>query len=177
MLGIAIRGLLSACVLTSIALADPQGSTYVSAGISIGYGSRGVVVGTEATLGVSELDIADGLGFAGAVAGFEVALAAPSGAPWGRLYLEGELGVFAFGFGVGPALLLGERNTVGLQATPFAVYSHDLVVTCGTEPFTVVSPFYRYTARPGHSGLHDGGVFVKALVFPNGIDDTSVCSH
>jgi hypothetical protein len=162
------------------AFADPdQSNGFVSAGVSVGFGTRGLVVGVEVSAG-RYLDVTDGIGYTGLAGGFEIATAPGSHEPRGRLYGELELGALFGGAGVGPTLLFDRQRgrEVGVQMTPYLAVSPELVPNAGSEePFVVYAPFYRYTYRACDRGLHDGGVFVKSLWFPNGRWDRGISIH
>lgn len=158
-------------IATTAAADDPPSAQFVSAGISIGIGSHGPTVGIEVSTGYYSNQTG---AYGGGAAGFALALMPGAGEPWGRAYLEVEGGWVAFGAGFGPARLFGGGGPkTGVQVTPY-VSGARLGCENG-EPFTVVSPFYRYTRTD--KNLHDGGVFVKELWFADGRHTHGVCTH
>ena len=158
--------------------ADPDtDSGFVSAGLSVGYGTRGWVLGVEVSGGRFPRFLEGG--YVGAAGGFELATAAAKDEPWGRLYLEGEGGLVFGGVGIGPAVLLGASREVRVQVTPYVALAPELLPNeGGVEPFTVIGLFYRFTSRgDDECPLHDGGTFVKGLWFPNGRTDGGITIH
>ena len=122
----------------STAAADPPSAPFVSAGISIGLGTRGLTLGVEVSSGYYSNQSG---AYAGAAAGFELAVSPGASEPWGRLYVEAEGGWVAFGAGVGPAWMIGKDDTrVGFQVTPY-VAAGSFGECDASEPFTVVAPF------------------------------------
>ncbi|MBA3462032.1 MAG: hypothetical protein H0T46_18880 [Deltaproteobacteria bacterium] len=157
--------------------ADPDmDNGFVSAGLAVGYGTRGWVLGIEISGGVFPRSLEGG--HVGLASGFELATSAAESDPWGRLYLEGEGGFVLGGAGFGPAVLFGKSREVTYQFTPYVAFSPELVPNAGSEePFTVIGFFYRITPLGERCPLHDGGTFVKSLWFPNGRTDRGISIH
>ena len=166
-------------ILMSAPAADAgelDGGPFISAGLVLSGGSRGVTIGVEVSGG--SIDDSSGA-YAGAAIGFDWAPHSED-LPV-RLYLEGEGGWTAFGLGIGPAFFFNGKP-VGIQFTPYIALSAGVAECQHSEPFLVGGAFYRFTTIPGSEpdtarSLHEGGGFAKELVFPNGVDDHGVCTH
>lgn len=160
MVGMRIVVVLVALAIAPAAHADTD--TFISPGISIGYGTRGWVVGTEVSL-------VNGNGYymTGVVAGFEVAINAEASQPWGRVYLEGEFSLLIAGLGGGPALMLGDTNEVHFQLTPYVgVWGARDINHC-ILPLAI--PYYRFTTQR-EGGIHEFGMFAKVVTRPQGCE-------
>ena len=156
----------------SVAAADMT-APFVSPGVAISWGSRGLTFGVEVSAGY--YDDHSGV-YGGGAGGFEIAPFADVDQPWGRAYFEGELGWIAFGSGIGPVWLFGPRGQRldGIQLTPYVSFSPDLGSCGGREPFVTTTAFYRYTNADEHT-FHDAGLFLKQLWFANGVTDHGIC--
>ncbi len=168
-----MRLFLTAFVLaasTGLSQAEPSELSFVSTGVSISYGSRGLAFGAEISGGVPFIEEPI---YAGTAIGFDIA---PWSETWGRLYLEVEGGALIAGAGIGPAWLFGGPEPGHhLQFTPYL--SGGGFACEDVEPFLIVAPYYRYTSQRERRGLHEAGTFVKGLMFPNGRRDRGVCIH